>query len=40
MSLLKRMGKPSDYAEVIAFLGFGTDMMTGETVVVDAGMTV
>ena len=39
-SLLKRMGKPSDYAEVIVFLGFGTEMITGETVVVDAGMTV
>ncbi len=39
-SLLKRIGKPSEYAEVIAFLGFGTDLMTGETVVVDGGMTV
>lgn len=39
-SLLKKMGKPSDYAEVIVFLGFGTEMITGETVVVDAGMTV
>ncbi len=39
-SLLKRMGKPSDYAEVIVFLGFGTEMITGETVVVDAGMTI
>ena len=38
-SLLKRIGKPSDYAEVIVFLGFGTELMTGETVVVDAGMT-
>jgi 3-oxoacyl-[acyl-carrier protein] reductase len=39
-SLLKRMGKPSDYAEVIVFLGFGTELITGETVVVDGGMTV
>jgi len=38
-SLLKKIGKPSDYADVILFLGFGTDFITGETVVVDAGLT-
>ena len=38
-SLLKRIGKPADYADVILFLGFGTEMVTGETVVVDAGLT-
>ena len=38
-SLLKRIGKPSEYADVIVFLGFGTDLMTGETVIVDAGLT-
>ena len=38
-SLLKRIGKPADYADVILFLGFGTEMITGETVVVDAGLT-
>lgn len=38
-SLLKRIGQPSDYAQVILFLAFGTDMITGETVIVDAGLT-
>jgi 3-oxoacyl-[acyl-carrier protein] reductase len=38
-SLLKRIGKPSDYADAILFLAFGTDFITGETVVVDAGLT-
>ncbi len=36
-SLLKRRGEPEDYAAVIVFLAFGTQMMTGQTVVVDAG---
>jgi 3-oxoacyl-[acyl-carrier protein] reductase len=38
-SLLKRIGKPSDYADTILFLSFGTDFITGETIVVDAGLT-
>jgi len=38
-TILKRIGKPSEYADVIVFLGFGTELMTGETVIVDAGMT-
>jgi 3-oxoacyl-[acyl-carrier protein] reductase len=38
-SLLKKIGKPSDYADVILFLAFGTEFITGETVVVDAGLT-
>jgi 3-oxoacyl-[acyl-carrier protein] reductase len=38
-SLLKRIGKPSDYADVIVFLAFGTTMITGDMIVVDAGMT-
>jgi 3-oxoacyl-[acyl-carrier protein] reductase len=38
-SLLKKVGKPSDYADAILFLAFGTDFITGETVVVDAGLT-
>jgi 3-oxoacyl-[acyl-carrier protein] reductase len=38
-SLLKRVGAPSDYADVILFLAYGTDMITGEMVVVDAGLT-
>jgi len=36
-SLLKRRGEPEDYAAVITFLAFGTRLMTGQTVVVDAG---
>ena len=38
-SLLKRIGAPSDYADVILFLAYGTEMITGEMVVVDAGLT-
>ena len=38
-ALLKRRGKPEDIAEVIVFLGFGAAMMTGQTVVVDGGLT-
>lgn len=38
-SLLKKVGKPADYADVILFLAFGNDIITGETVVVDAGLT-
>ena len=38
-SLLKKIGKPSDYADAILFLAFGTDFITGETIVVDAGLT-
>ena len=38
-SLLKRIGTPVDYAKVILFLAFGTEIITGETVVVDAGLT-
>jgi 3-oxoacyl-[acyl-carrier protein] reductase len=38
-SLLKKVGKPSDYADVILFLAFGNETITGETVVVDAGLT-
>jgi 3-oxoacyl-[acyl-carrier protein] reductase len=38
-SLLKRIGSPADYADVILFLAFGTEMVTGDTIVVDAGLT-
>jgi 3-oxoacyl-[acyl-carrier protein] reductase len=38
-ALLRRRGKPEDIAEVIAFLGFGGAMITGQTVVVDGGLT-
>jgi len=38
-SLLKKVGKPSDYADTILFLAFGNDFITGETIVVDAGLT-
>jgi 3-oxoacyl-[acyl-carrier protein] reductase len=37
-SLLKRIGSPADYADVILFLAFGTETVTGGTVVVDAGL--
>ena len=38
-ALLRRLGKPEDIAEVIAFLGFGAAMITGQTLVVDGGLT-
>ena len=38
-SLLKRIGTPSEYAQVVLFLAFGNEIITGETVVVDAGLT-
>ncbi|WP_027133119.1 SDR family NAD(P)-dependent oxidoreductase [Geminicoccus roseus] len=37
-SLLKRRNQPSDLADVIVFLAFGTKMVTGHTVPVDAGL--
>ncbi|MDX2159673.1 MAG: SDR family oxidoreductase [Hyphomicrobiaceae bacterium] len=36
---LKRRCTPDDIAEVICFLGFGAAMVTGQTVVVDGGLT-
>ncbi len=36
---LKRRCTPDDLAEVIVFLGFGAAMVTGQTVVVDGGLT-
>jgi 3-oxoacyl-[acyl-carrier protein] reductase len=38
-ALLKRRCTPEDIAEVIAFLGFGAAMVTGQTMVVDGGLT-
>ena len=38
-TLLKKMGRPSDYADVILFLAFGNETITGELIVVDAGKT-
>jgi 3-oxoacyl-[acyl-carrier protein] reductase len=38
-ALLKRRCRPEDIAEVILFLGFGGAMVTGQTVVVDGGLT-
>ncbi len=38
-ALLKRRCTPDDIAEVIAFLGCGAAMVTGQTVVVDGGLT-
>jgi 3-oxoacyl-[acyl-carrier protein] reductase len=36
---LKRRCTPEDIAEVIVFLGFGAAMVTGQTVVIDGGLT-
>ncbi len=38
-SVLKRRSAPEDIAEVIVFLGCGASMVTGQTVVVDGGLT-
>ena len=38
-SVLKRRSSPEDIAEVIVFLGCGARTVTGQTVVVDAGLT-
>jgi 3-oxoacyl-[acyl-carrier protein] reductase len=38
-ALLKRRCQPEDLAEVILFLGFGAAMVTGQTIVVDGGLT-
>jgi 3-oxoacyl-[acyl-carrier protein] reductase len=38
-AVLKRRCEPEDLAEVIVFLGFGASMVTGQTVVVDGGLT-
>lgn len=36
---LRRRCTPDDIAEVIVFLGFGAAMVTGQTIVVDGGLT-
>ena len=38
-ALLKRRTTPEEIAEVIVFLGFGASMVTGQTLVVDGGLT-
>lgn len=38
-AVLKRWSAPEDIAEVIVFLGCGAAMVTGQTVVVDGGLT-
>jgi 3-oxoacyl-[acyl-carrier protein] reductase len=38
-ALLKRRGQPDDIAEVIVYIGFGAAMMTGQTLIVDGGLT-
>lgn len=37
---LGRIGTPEDYAEVILFLAAGADYVTGQTLVVDGGLTI
>jgi 3-oxoacyl-[acyl-carrier protein] reductase len=36
---LKRRCTPEDIAEVIIFLGFGASMVTGQTIIIDGGLT-
>ncbi|HEY0418569.1 MAG TPA: SDR family oxidoreductase [Acetobacteraceae bacterium] len=38
-AVLKRRCETEDLAEVIVFLGFGASMVTGQTIVVDGGLT-
>jgi 3-oxoacyl-[acyl-carrier protein] reductase len=38
-AVLKRRCQPEDLAEVIVFLGFAAAMVTGQTIVVDGGLT-
>lgn len=38
-AVLKRRCTPDDIAEVIVYLGFGAAMVTGQTIVVDGGLT-
>jgi 3-oxoacyl-[acyl-carrier protein] reductase len=38
-AVLKRRSRPEDIAEVIVFLGCGAAMVTGQTVIVDGGLT-
>ena len=38
-ALLKRRCTTDDIAEVILFLGFGAAMVTGQTIVIDGGLT-
>jgi 3-oxoacyl-[acyl-carrier protein] reductase len=38
-TLLQRPCKPADIAEVVAFLGFGGQMITAQTLIVDGGFT-
>jgi NAD(P)-dependent dehydrogenase (short-subunit alcohol dehydrogenase family) len=38
-AVLKRRCEVEDLAEVIVFLGFGATMITGQTIVVDGGLT-
>jgi 3-oxoacyl-[acyl-carrier protein] reductase len=37
--VLQRRCETDDLAEVIVFLGFGASMVTGQTIVVDGGLT-
>jgi len=37
-SLLKKISSPEDLGDVVLFLAFGNEMITGQTIVVDAGL--
>jgi 3-oxoacyl-[acyl-carrier protein] reductase len=38
-SLLKKISSPEDLGDVVLFLAFGNEMITGQTIVVDAGLS-
>jgi 3-oxoacyl-[acyl-carrier protein] reductase len=38
-SLLKKINAPEDLGDVVLFLAFGNEMITGQTIIVDAGLT-
>jgi 3-oxoacyl-[acyl-carrier protein] reductase len=37
-SLLKKISAPEDLGDVVLFLAFGNEMITGQTIIVDAGL--
>ena len=37
-SLLKKISSPEDLGDMVLFLAFGNEMITGQTIIVDAGL--